>query len=187
MPRKEHRDLTGETFTYLVVQEYLGAEKKGKKTLHFWRCECKGTHPECKKEHITTSALLLDDKVKSCGCLYKERHLKALDPRRAKNALYHTYKYNASSKGRAFDFTKEEFWEIQSKDCYYCGTPPLQEHKVGKSVYIYNGIDRLDPKEGYTFANSVPCCGLCNQMKGTMTLEEFKKWILAITHKQGVV
>jgi len=38
---------------------------------------------------------------------------------------------------------------------------------------IYNGIDRVDPKRGYTSDNVVPCCRHCNWVKGASTLDEF--------------
>ena len=36
-----------------------------------------------------------------------------------------------------------------------------------------NGIDRIDSTLGYTSANTVPCCSLCNSMKSTLSPDNF--------------
>ena len=44
-------------------------------------------------------------------------------------------------------------------------------------VFIYNGIDRLDPTRGYIAKNVVPCCKTCNVAKLRMSREEFLNWV----------
>ena len=74
---------------------------------------------------------------------------------------------------------------IKSK-CYYCGSNPTLRHfKVyGASDhgidFEYNGIDRFDNSRGYDLDNCVPCCGVCNVMKSTLTYRDFKLHISKI-------
>ena len=55
-----------------------------------------------------------------------------------------------------FSLTKEEYDEILTHQCYYCGG-------LNKENQI--GIDRINNTKGYTKDNSRACCGLCNVMK----------------------
>jgi 5-methylcytosine-specific restriction endonuclease McrA len=69
------------------------------------------------------------------------------------------------------------------KPCYYCGVvgSMLKDSSGGQNAdlpkHAVNGVDRLDPKEGYTPENCVPACDKCNRAKNDWTLEEFKKWV----------
>jgi len=102
------------------------------------------------------------------------------------NTLYGHYKYSAKKRGHSFELTKEEFRLITKQSCFYCGLEPLQVRRgtLKQTTYIYNGIDRRDPIQGYLVNNCVPCCGFCNYMKGNLPAEQFDAWIvrLAETH-----
>lgn len=107
----------------------------------------------------------------------------------ALNDLLYTYKFRAAKKGYEFVLTKEQFKEITSQNCHYCGCEP--KHKVDRPLngkptryngdYIYNGIDRKDNLKGYILENSIPCCKNCNSMKGDfLTYDEMKIAIAAV-------
>ena len=66
------------------------------------------------------------------------------------------YKYSSRSKGLVFEI-EDIFHEMVKTPCYYCGI--MQEKG-------FNGVDRLDVTKGYTRENTVPCCEVCNFMKG---------------------
>lgn len=66
------------------------------------------------------------------------------------------YKYSAQLKGIVFEI-EDKFHEMVKTPCYYCGI--MQEKG-------FNGLDRLDVTKGYTRENTVPCCEVCNFMKG---------------------
>lgn len=110
------------------------------------------------------------------------------------NAVYGEYKRHAKQKSRDFLLTKEQFKDITSKSCSYCGAPPhttmYSRHKrmseEGKlySQYIYTGIDRVDNSQGYTLDNCVPCCVICNRMKLTLSREDFINHITQIVMTQ---
>lgn len=57
--------------------------------------------------------------------------------------------------------TNEDYTEITSKPCVYCGTT----HNIG--------VDRIDSSGCYEIDNCQPCCGRCNMMKYTMLHQEF--------------
>lgn len=77
-------------------------------------------------------------------------------------AQYSRLKLNTKIRNLEVAVSIEEFIEIVSKPCAYCG-----EKKERR------GIDRKDNKIGYTLKNSAPCCKICNYMKKTMTVKEF--------------
>lgn len=75
-----------------------------------------------------------------------------------------------SAKRRSYEvtITFEEFKDIVSKPCSYCGDIKLM------------GVDRENNSIGYSKNNSKPCCKVCNIMKNVLSLEEFKEHIKKI-------
>lgn len=99
------------------------------------------------------------------------------------------YKQGAAKRKLSFSITFDEFLEIASKDCHYCGCGPSNcydlkyckgplkgESRAGKP-FVHNGIDRIDSKKGYASENCVPCCKKCNIAKNNMSEIEFYEWI----------
>lgn len=80
---------------------------------------------------------------------------------------YRQYITRAEDKGIAFDLTIEQFNELLSGDCHYCGQPG-------------GTIDRINSAIGYIMSNSSPCCWICNRMKYTGTIEEMMNHIVRI-------
>lgn len=81
----------------------------------------------------------------------------------------HQYKSNAQRRNINFNLTREEFINIVSQPCYYCGTLPTQEKLIG--------IDRVDSSKDYTIDNCVPCCEVCNKMKLDYSVSEWLKYM----------
>lgn len=73
-----------------------------------------------------------------------------------------TYKNGAKRRKIEWDLTFYEFMAFWQIPCYYCGIEI-------KTI----GLDRADPKKGYTSKNIVACCETCNIMKRDYTMEEF--------------
>lgn len=96
-------------------------------------------------------------------------------------------KYEAHARYRSltWELSKEQFNELTTHDCYYCGKEPSQivNLKGCNGEYVYNGIDRVDNTKGYIFENCVSCCGTCNKAKMSMTEEEFYWWVIRIYNK----
>lgn len=171
---KPRRDLSGERFGRLVVQRSTGVSKWGNIV---WECLC-----DCGNTSFVPTNSLSAGNSTSCGCFTKERQHEMValpSGQSAFNRAYRHYKYEARKRARVFELTKEEFENITSSDCLYCGRKPDQQYgeKADNGYYIYNGVDRVDPNKGYTIENSVPCCKFCNRAKDRMTQDEFAELI----------
>ena len=100
----------------------------------------------------------------------------------AKNDLYSNYKYNAEKRNYKFDLDFDTFLDLTSQNCHYCGIKPKSKWIASKkcknpSIYIYNGIDRLNNSKGYIKNNCVSACKICNQAKYKLTYKQFTNWI----------
>ena len=82
---------------------------------------------------------------------------------------YNIYKKNAKKRNIDFNLTKEEFYNITSKPCYYCND--YSNNDINNK--LYNGVDRIDSSIGYEINNVVPCCDICNKMKLDYSKEFF--------------
>ena len=85
---------------------------------------------------------------------------------------FRTYKYSAKRRGCKFVLSFQDFSDITSQCCKYCGN---HDSRIG--------IDRTDNTIGYTKDNSAPCCKLCNFMKKAMTVTDFLTHIKKIYDK----
>lgn len=164
-------DIAGQTFGRLTTKEKV----KVKDGMAQWSCDCScGT-----KDFEAMASQLRAGIVRSCGCLRVENSsaankLRALPfGQAAFNTVIGYYKRGAERRGHDFKLTPEEFRDLINKDCYYCSSAPATKRTSGNSFIIYNGIDRVDNTKGYTKDNTVPCCKCCNQMKLSMTSEQF--------------
>ena len=81
-------------------------------------------------------------------------------------------KFRCQYKNIELDLTDSEIARLFNTRCIYCSDP------AGEKL---NGIDRVDNKKGYTRGNCVPCCSMCNYMKGKYRVEEFIKKCQQIT------
>ena len=179
---KIKEDLTGRKFGYLTVIT-RDISKIGLERGSFWICSCK-----CGNSKSIARHSLVNHGTKSCGCLTIEKaSLPKLPGVKAEqNYWIAKYKRRAKQQGVSFEFTDEEFFVLSSLDCFYCGAEPIErthghKYKIEKrDIFKTNGLDRINPKEGYTKENCVPCCTDCNLMKTDKTKLEFMKKILKI-------
>lgn len=91
----------------------------------------------------------------------------------AKECRYNLYKKNSNAKRKGFSLTKEEFYDITSKPCFYCG----EYTKEDINGVPFVGVDRIDSNKGYEISNVVPCCEICNRMKLDYELNLFVKHV----------
>lgn len=96
----------------------------------------------------------------------------------AKTAYFKSYEVNAKNRNLEFNISFDEFSDIISNKCYYCGMSPQDQSYLSKSTRKYgkfyaSGIDRMCNEKGYTMDNIVPCCTKCNMMKKTLSCDEF--------------
>ena len=178
-------DLTGRRFGKLVALDFF-RKKEGSKqySVIVWKCIC-----DCGGTTNVRAGHLIRGAIKSCRCLLGEKRPKNT----AFNMLYSRYKRSSFRRKLEFTLSKSEFTAIVTQNCHYCGAFPTQKSlaKSGKyaakDLFLYNGIDRINSLVGYTIENIVPCCGICNRAKYTMSYEDFKNWInsLSLLSKKG--
>lgn len=145
-------------------------------------CECGNT--------ITLPAhKLINGLTKSCGCLPRGPREKSPGHTSAYQ-LWSNYKFGAKRRKLEFTLTCEELEELCQLLCHYCGAEPSQiirrNNKTGHATpFIYNGLDRVNNKEGYTLSNVVPACWMCNHMKKNRSPEEFLSHVTKIAAYQA--
>lgn len=85
------------------------------------------------------------------------------------------YRKGAKRRGLVFDLTEQQFYNLITQNCYYCNVWPTKGSKLcdNNKMYYVHGIDRIDNKEGYIMGNCVPCCTICNRLKGATSLHVF--------------
>jgi len=112
------------------------------------------------------------------------------------NLLIARYRLQARQRDLEFNLTREQFREITSQICHYCGAKPfmkswnhcakasqeLQDH----TVYVHNSIDRLDSLRGYTTDNCVSSCHQCNWSKGKLSVSDFLSWVARVNSRSNL-
>lgn len=88
------------------------------------------------------------------------------------NKKFHRFMRGAMRRDISFELTHWDTYNLIIQPCLYC--------KASNKLPKTNGIDRLDSKLGYTTANSVPCCKWCNYAKNSMSVAEFKTFIIRL-------
>ena len=168
-------DLTGMIFNRLTAIKPVGKTKQGSIR---WFCEC-----ACGGSNIVSAAHLRLGSTKGCGCLFRFPEGEA-----AFNKCYGEYKRKcATDRNHKWKLSMEQFRKITSSNCYYCEQVPsnCQKGATFNGSYMYNGVDRINNKRGYTIDNCVPCCFDCNKAKGTKTTKEFKEWSIRLYNNFG--
>lgn len=168
----KYKIVEGDIFNRLTVIKYLHHNVQ-RKSIWLFKCTCG-------KESILQMDNVINGHTKSCGCFIDTKNRSSKEA--PLNKIYGQYRNRAVKLKKDFKLDKEQFKEITSKDCHYCGDKPYQlSYNKNKSFcYTYNGIDRIDNTKGYIIDNILPCCGNCNLMKKDMTYEEFLNYIKKI-------
>lgn len=176
-------DCIGQVFGKLIVYEFVGYRKTPRgSSVPYVGCVC-----ECGSTKNISLWDLRSGKSKTCGFNhphYDDRSVPAF------NRIYnHSYKSRALKTGTEFLITREQFMELSQAPCHYCGALPNSTTyrgngkrgvcKTGKGIsqFVYNGMDRVDSRGGYTVDNVVTCCCICNHAKHTMSYDEFISWL----------
>lgn len=112
------------------------------------------------------------ENLKCRNCIHN-RHGKCLN-----TLLYNVfthYKNNAKQRNIEWDLSEEEFKNIITQSCIYCGEAPnITKTSSYRDKYEkITGIDRVDTAKGYFKENCVPCCKMCNIMKNKFSKEDF--------------
>lgn len=81
------------------------------------------------------------------------------------NVVFKQYKQSALKRGYSWDLHKYQIEALIFLPCYFCGKEVASGFR--------HGIDRLNNEKGYMVDNVVPCCRICNLMKGVQTEQMF--------------
>jgi len=92
---------------------------------------------------------------------------------------YNRLKRKAKSKDIVFTLTAEELiakYHQQQTLCFY--TDVVMDIQVGNGLCRHSmSVDRLNPKLGYTNANTALCTHKANTIKSDLTIEEVQNWL----------
>ncbi|NBK96464.1 MAG: hypothetical protein EOM50_00325 [Erysipelotrichia bacterium] len=148
--------------------------EKNKRRHLYYKIKCKrcGEIFSRKKEAITNNF----EKLKCRNCVHT-RFGKSLNI--ILYNIFRSYTQNAKSRKIPWNLTEENFKEIITKPCTYCG----DSYKKTENI-TYSGIDRIDSKEGYNINNCVPCCKICNMMKNNLSVDMFLSKIKQIHNRK---
>lgn len=145
-------------------------------------CAC-----ECGRERPILVTNLRSGNTKNCGeslCSTRGQSLRRLygylkPGDQARNYIFLNYKSTARQHGRTWEISFQQFCDLTARDCSYCGAAPANRTKDrnGDGVFVYSGLDRVDPSRGYTTENVVPACIVCNRAKTDMSREQFHAWV----------
>lgn len=162
-------DITGKKLGRWTV---IGHEKMDPKSGRMlWKCKC-----DCGKEGLVNGVDLRKGHSKSCGCLAVDiARERSQTKDSGRNKLFRQYKKGSEYRGITFNLTDEQFNKITKSNCYYCGVEPstISRKSSEFGIYIFNGIDRKNPRLGYEIDNCVPCCYDCNFLKRSRDFKFF--------------
>lgn len=179
--------MIGKRFHRWIVLERAEPKKyfhsgKLRATQRMWKCQC-----DCGSVKIIAGISLRSSNSKSCGCLQRDFN-ESIRGLSAKYLVLAEYKSNAKRRYLVWDLNEAQFYSLVSRDCFYCGSHPKNKKTdTGQGKFIYNGIDRLNNKNGYTEENCVPCCKICNRAKSDMSLSQYFSWLRKVFSTAGLL
>lgn len=98
--------------------------------------------------------------------------------------MFADYQRRSRERGHSWGLTRSQFEDLIQSSCFYCESEPSDYiprfMNLGRKYQELNGIDRLDSGKGYEPDNVVPCCSVCNYMKGAMSVQGFLSHIARI-------
>lgn len=181
---KSKREIQGQKFGrwFVVERAEKPAHLSQTRRESYWKVIC-----DCGAERVVTASRLVGGRSKSCGCLaldLKKDNFRTPAEYVGVTHAFVDYRGRAKRTGKDFQLTREQFENIATKPCTYCGSSleniMLPDSERGK--FHYTGIDRVDSSKGYISENCVPCCRRCNLAKRNYELGEFKDWVARVYH-----
>ena len=158
-----------------IIKRYKGSR-------FICKCDCGKELILGSRDFLLKSDMLQKTGFTGCGtCIKNKRNTKRTDTSIHKD-LYKDCKRSAKLRNHSFNLDRETLTKLVTKKCHYCGeiAGNSRMDRRTKTIMYYNGIDRLDSNIGYEKGNCVPCCGICNRMKGVQSYQEFIKRVNAI-------
>lgn len=95
---------------------------------------------------------------------------------------YLSAKGGAKTRELEWSISMQDYLEIASKSCYYCGSAPTEKKpaKSWQEPIFLHGLDRVNNKMGYKKENLVACCKQCNWAKKDLSQKEFIGWVTSV-------
>lgn len=178
-PRPPQKDLSGQTFGYLLV---LKMAQTSKSKRGHWRCVCLCNL--CGKEDFDARPFDLRHKrVISCGCS-KDRY-KKMTGKNSKlfkgyeeipGRTWYTIKARAAKRSKVFDISIEYVWNLfiaQNKKCALSGLDIRFGQSNRKNIETTASLDRIDNKKGYVVGNVQWVHKTVNIMKNVYDQDHF--------------
>jgi hypothetical protein len=171
-------DLTGIRFGKLTVLHRVENDQHHQVR---WSCQC-----DCGKVHTVRRAHLKSKSVVSCGCSKSDKNRVSKRWRGYEDIpldFWNGYKRTAVSKGRTFEVSIEQGWELflrQNQQCALSGIP-LTFPKNKKDVAGTASLDRIDSSKGYTTDNVQWVHKDINRMKNVFDQEHFIAFCKLVT------
>lgn len=181
--RRMAQNITGKKFGFLKairlyeVRPPLGA---------YWEYQC-----TCGKKTVKRASMVAEAKSPSCGC--KTSFVISLaarkDPEKVVcRAAYRMHLFNASKRNLKSSLTEAQYLRIVKQACAYCGGMSTRKYcRIRKIPVNMNSVDRKNNGSTYTVKNSVPCCFVCQSMKGALLEKSFlaKTREIYLRHKRN--
>lgn len=179
------RTVIGKTFGTIQVLEFDHMEKNpinGHSPYLYFKTKCTVCGRESIRYYNATQW------NKSNGCKFCNSKSSITD-NAAYNSLWRNYIQGATDRNIEWNLSPDDFLNIVTRDCYYCGaSPTVRSKRIGRARKDgffdtpVNGIDRIDSSKGYEKDNCITCCSTCNYMKQVHSQEEFLLQIQKIYH-----
>ena len=163
----------GTIFTNLIVVKEVDPIKSDNNASR----KCYEVKCTCGNYFITTGTGLRLGRITECSsCACKKRPQSTRKYAQEERMFKKAIEASAKSRNIPWDLTVEDYINIATKHCYYCGTEPVPSTyltRKDETPIPVNGLDRQDNSLGYTLSNVVSCCSICNSMKNTMSVKSF--------------
>jgi hypothetical protein len=166
---KEHRRVQGRIYDAKEsrkINKELWKKTNWCKVIETWRNYRRRQIENNKEKYLETNALVAKqwrrNNVEKCQ-QNAELHKNNIE------FQYKVYIHSAEYRKIQMCLSFEDYKSIAQNPCHYCG----KENEKRK----FHGIDRMDNKQNYTVGNCVPCCSVCNYMKGQLLHDIFLKHI----------
>jgi hypothetical protein len=181
---RKAKDLTGVKTGIWTIGSFSHKGLKGK----YWHATCGCGHKSTIRQDV-----IINKRSLSCGKCDYHNQLKRdrgytgwnrMEDRTIPliNNEWAIYKGNAREDKRDFLLTKDDFKNFIFDNCHYCRREPyrIKKDKFSDEQITINGVDRIDSNIGYIVKNCVTCCSICNTMKNTLSVQEFKEHIVLL-------
>jgi hypothetical protein len=164
------KNWSGQKFGNLTAIKFIRSDDRGtqgKQATWLFQCDC-GNSIE------RVSSVVVSGNTKSCGCRKAGRYSQ-FDTVRHGRYLKHCW---GARKRNIDNFLTEEQWtEIASRPCVYCGEFTIRRNSNTGGTLPLNSVDRRDNEKFYTLENSQPVCVPHQFMKQDFTDAEFRELV----------